>query len=71
MATSTLTKNSMVIKYQIGVDTQGNPKYSTQKFSKVKESLTDDNFYAVGSELIKLLDSPSALVQKEQSFVIA
>lgn len=71
MATSTLTKNAMVIKYQVGVDGKGDPKYSTQRFSKVKSSATDDTFQAVGSELIKLLDSPNALVQKEQSFVIA
>jgi hypothetical protein len=71
MATSTLIKNAMVIKYQVGVDEKGQPKYSTQKFSRVKDSITDDNFQAVGSELIKLLDSQNCLIQKEQSFIIA
>ena len=71
MATSTLIKNAMVIKYQVGVDEKGQPKYSTQRFSKVKDSITDDTFQAVGSTLINLLDSPSSQVQKEQSFIIA
>ena len=71
MATSTLIKNAMVIKYQVGVDASGNPKYSTQKFSKVKESITNDTFQVVGSELVKLLESQNTLIQKEQSFIIA
>ena len=39
MAKAILTKKSLVLKYQKGVDDNGNPKFSTQKFSKIRVEL--------------------------------
>ena len=70
-AEATPIKVSMVIKYQTGVDGKGKPKYSTQKFSKVNFKLSNDDFKSIGQELVKLLDSQSTEVHKEEVSTVA
>ena len=43
MAKAILTKKSLVLKYQKGVYDSGSPKFSTQKFSKIKVDAEDEN----------------------------
>ena len=57
MAKAILTKNTLVLKYQNGVDDKGYPKYTTQKFSRIKLQATDDAILAVGEVLGELLAS--------------
>ena len=57
MAKAILTKNTLVLKYQNGVDDKGDPKYTTQKFSRIKLQATDDSILAVGQALGGLLAS--------------
>lgn len=70
MARATLTKNTMVLRYQTGVDTDGNPKYTTQKFSRVKLQATDSAVLSVGEAFNNLIDSDNKDVFKEESYVL-
>ncbi|MDK0654186.1 DUF1659 domain-containing protein [Clostridium perfringens] len=47
MAKAILTKKSLVLKYQKGVYDSGSPKFSTQKFSKIKVDAEDEKLYEV------------------------
>ena len=51
MAKAILTKKSLVLKYQKGVYDSGSPKFSTQKFSKIKVDAEDEKLYEVGKAL--------------------
>ena len=70
MAKAILTKNTLVLKYQNGVDDKGDPKYSTQKFSRIKLQATDESILAVGEALGNLLSSDNKEVQKEEYYVL-
>lgn len=69
-ANSVITKNSLVLKYQNGVDDKGNPKFTTQKFSRIKLQGTDEAMKNVGTALGALLFSDNTQVLKEQDFII-
>ena len=66
MAKAILTKKSLVLKYQKGVDDSGSPKFSTQKFSKIKVDAEDEKLYEVGKA--DLLSSRVNSVLKEDDF---
>lgn len=68
MAKAILTKKSLVLKYQKGVDNNGDPKFSTQKFSKIRVDADDSKLYEVGQALIDLLASEFNSVLKEDDF---
>lgn len=68
MAKAILTKKSLVLKYQKGVDDSGRPKFSTQKFSKIKVDAEDAKLYEVGKALADLLSSRVNSVLKEDDF---
>lgn len=70
MARATLTKNTMVLRYQTGVDTEGNPKYTTQKFSRIKIQATDSGILEVGESLNRLIDSENKEVLKEENYIL-
>ena len=70
MAKAILTKNTLVLKYQSGVDDKGDPKYTTQKFSRIKLQATDDSILAVGQALGGLLASDNKEVLKEENYVL-
>lgn len=68
MAKAILTKKSLVLKYQKGVDNNGDPKFSTQKFSKIRVDAEDTKLYEVGQALAALLASEFNSVLKEDDF---
>ncbi|MGL4572691.1 MAG: DUF1659 domain-containing protein [Clostridium sp.] len=68
MAKAILTKKSLVLKYQKGVDNNGDPKFSTQKFSKIRVGAEDSKLYEVGQALTALLASEVNFVLKEDDF---
>ncbi|MDZ5255141.1 DUF1659 domain-containing protein [Clostridium sp. LIBA-8841] len=68
MAKAILTKKSLVLKYQKGVDNNGDPKFSTQKFSKIRVDAEDSKLYEVGEALTALLASDVNFVLKEDDF---
>ncbi|MGL5245656.1 MAG: DUF1659 domain-containing protein [Sarcina sp.] len=70
MAKSTITKSTLGLKYQVGTDDNGNPKFATQKYSKIKVGASDDAILAVGKALSSLLFTEGALILKEQDFIV-
>ncbi len=50
MAKSNLNKEKLSIKVSKGVDDSGSPKFSTQKFSKIKVDAEDAKLYEVGKK---------------------
>ena len=70
MAKAILTKNTLVLKYQNGVDDKGDPKYTTQKFSRIKLQATDDSILEVGQALGGLLASDNKEVLKEENYIL-
>ena len=68
MAKAILTKKSLVLKYQKGVDDSGSPKFSTQKFSNIKVDSEDEKLYEVGQALGELLSSQVSSILKEDDF---
>lgn len=68
MSKAILTKKSLVLKYQKGVDDSGSPKFLTQKFSKVKVDAEDTKLYEVGKALSELLESKVNSILKEDDF---
>lgn len=68
MARAILTKKSLVLKYQGGVDSSGNPKFKAQKFSKIKVDAEDEKIYEVGKFLSNLLSSKVSSILKEDDF---
>ena len=65
-AKTTLTKNTLVLRYENGVDDKGNPKFTTQKFSRIKLTASDDSILQVGEALNSLIASDNTSVSKEE-----
>lgn len=63
-----LNKEKLSIKVSKGVDDSGRPKFSTQKFSKIKVDAEDEKLYEVGKALADLLSSRVNSVLKEDDF---
>ena len=70
MAQSTLTSNSLVLKYKTGTDAKGEDVFKSQKFSNVRIGITADDFYAGAEALKALLASPVIYVQKQDDYVV-
>lgn len=67
---STLTKNSLVLRYSNGVDKNGKEKFKTQKFSKVKLGATDDQVRELGRVLGQLLVVDDCHAFQEKYFIL-
>ena len=65
-AKTTLTKNTLVLRYESGVDDKGNPKFTTQKFSRIKLTASDDAILQVGEALNNLIATENSSVSKEE-----
>ncbi|WCM70092.1 DUF1659 domain-containing protein [Clostridium perfringens] len=63
-----LNKEKLSIKVSKGGDDSGSPKFSTQKFSKIKVDAEDEKLYEVGKALADLLSSRVNSVLKEDDF---
>ncbi len=68
MAKAILTKKSLVLKFQKGVDDNSNPKFATQRFSKINVAAEDEKLYEVGKALAGLLASETNFVLKEDDY---
>lgn len=68
MAKAILTKKSLVLKFQKGVDDNSKPKFATQKFSKISLAADDAKLYEVGVALAGLLASETNFVLKEDDY---
>lgn len=68
---ATLEKNVVILKYQNGVDDKGDPKFTTQRFSKIKDDATDDSVLSVGNAINTVIDSSLKEVFKEETYILS
>lgn len=65
MAIQNIVKSSLVLKYQFGKDSHGNPKITTQKFSSVKPDSDAQSYLSVGKALSALVSTNTISVNRE------
>ncbi|MGL5634233.1 MAG: DUF1659 domain-containing protein [Sarcina sp.] len=65
MAIQNIVKSSLVLKYQFGMDSHGNPKITAQKFSSVKPDSDAATYLLVGNALAGLVSTTSISVNRE------
>lgn len=63
-----LNEMSMLLNYKVGVNDKGKDIIKSQKFSKIKLDTKDEDFYAVGKALSKVL-AYSGNVEREESYI--
>lgn len=68
MAESVLTSQSLVVKYQSGIDKEGKEVYKRQTYANISSSATDDNLCAVGNAIGAVLNTQIYSVMKENKF---
>ena len=66
-----LEKNVVILKYQKGVDDKGDPKFATQRFSKIKDDATDDSVLSVGNAINTVIASEEKEVFKEETYILS
>lgn len=70
-AKATLYKNTLVLKYRTGIDENDNPKYSTQRFSRISLNATDDAIHTVGSLMLTMIASNNKELLKEEFYTLS
>lgn len=68
---ASLEKNAVILKYQTGVDDKGNPVYSTQRFSKIKDDAGDHLVLEVGTAINEIINSQDKEIFKEETYVLS
>lgn len=66
MENTNILKSSLILKYEYGVDSKGEPKTITQKFSKINSKADLKSFKLIGDALGALIDSEEVIVNQEQ-----
>ncbi|MGL4656594.1 MAG: DUF1659 domain-containing protein [Sarcina sp.] len=67
MTNQNIIKSSLVLQYQFGEDSHGNPALKKQKFTSIKAEASDANIKLVGDALSLLVDTSSIAVFKEET----
>jgi hypothetical protein len=71
MATSSLIENSLVIKYQVGVDKKGNEVFKQQNLKNINPEVADDELVALSDGIEMLLDHTVSSIKKNQSYMVS
>ncbi|MGL4452114.1 MAG: DUF1659 domain-containing protein [Sarcina sp.] len=67
MTNQNIVKSSLVLQYQFGEDSHGNPTLKKQKFTSIKAESADEKIKAVGDALAILVDTSSITIFKEET----
>ncbi|MGL4453688.1 MAG: DUF1659 domain-containing protein [Sarcina sp.] len=67
MELTTITKKSLVLKYEVYNPSEDKNVFTTQKFSSIKTSASDAALKEVGYKLAALVKSDSIFVRKEEN----
>lgn len=71
MATSSLVENSLVVRYQVGVDTKGNEVFKQQNLKNINHEVADDELVALSDGIEKLMDHTVSTIKKNQTYIIS
>ncbi len=70
MAKATVTSSTLQINFKVGQTTKGVDQLKNEKFTKVKAEATNDDIFAVGSEISGLYAYPLvSLVRIDDSLI--
>lgn len=67
MTNQNIVKSSLVLQYQFGVDSHGNPTLKKQRFTSIKAESPDAQIKLVGNALSVLVDTSSITIFKEET----
>jgi Protein of unknown function (DUF1659) len=70
MATSNLIENSLVIRYQVGVDKKGNEVFKQQNLKNINPEVADDELVALSDGIEMLMDHTVSTIKKNQSYMV-
>ena len=70
MATSNLIENSLVIRYQVGVDEKGKEVFKQQNLKNINPELEDGELVALSDGIEKLMDHTVSSIKKNQSYML-
>lgn len=71
MATSSLVENSLVVRYQVGVDAKGNEVFKQQNLKNINHEVEDDDLVALSDGIEKLMDHTVSTIKKNQTYIIS
>lgn len=70
MATSNLIENSLVIRYQVGVDEKGKEVFKQQNLKNINPEVEDGELVALSDGIEKLMDHTVSSIKKNQSYML-
>ena len=71
MANAMLTENTLVLRYQIGVNDEGKDVFKQQNFKRVSSLATEEELLDLADLVGGVIDFSVSQVKKEQTFVLA
>ncbi|WP_242876190.1 DUF1659 domain-containing protein [Desulfosporosinus hippei] len=67
---STHAETAMVVRYQTGLNAEGQPLIRQKSLAKVKESAALEEVYAVATALFSLLEYPIVEIRRNSSYIL-
>lgn len=61
---------TLIIEFEKGVDTSGNPIYKRKSIKNINPEATDEQVYNVGIALSKLFSNPVANILIDEDYVL-
>lgn len=71
MASSSLVENSLVVRYQVGVDAKGNEVFKQQNLKKINPGVEDGDLVELSDAIEKLMDHTVSTIKKNQTYMIS
>ena len=71
MANAMLTENTLVLRYQIGVNDEGKDVFKQQNFKRVSSLATEEELLDLADLVGGVIDFSVSEVKKEQTFILA
>lgn len=69
MEITTLTKKSLVLKYEVYNAEEDKNLPTSQKFSNIKTTASDEVLKNVGEKLAVLINSTGVFIRKEENYI--
>ena len=71
MAKAMLTGNTLVLRYQIGVNDEGKDVFKQQNFKRVSSLATEEELLDLADLVEGVIDFTVSEIKKEQTFILA
>lgn len=71
MAKAMLTENTLVLRYQIGVNDEGKGVFKQQNLKRISSLATEEELLNLADLVEEVIDFTVSEIKKEQTFVLA